>query len=147
MAEQVLEDKKCLECGENHRPGALFCYNCGSEVKEELNGNEKLPNDEYKTGPLKNLEAIEKPVGIPLETAKPSKEEKINNREKRVAVERETNLKTAASLRKRKKPEEKKQVEVVWDVPERSSHTWFVLVSLILVLFALIMLMAMLYWR
>lgn len=164
MAENVTEKSEtCLKCGADIRPGSLFCYSCGSSVSADAgseiqnNGNLKdngLPEEKYVSAAGKSafsdeFGAIEKPIGVPLDSPSvaPLKEAILEGEKKELTVEKETKLKTAASLRRRPKPTVSKTVEVVWDQPESSSHTWFVLVSLILVLFAVCMLMAMLYIR
>ena len=157
MAEQKKEN--CLKCGADIRPGALFCYSCGSAVEavtgDNVNGGAKnsvveetVVQEKFTTNPLKIPEAIEKPAGVPLETPSVQSVEKgKKNREKKLVVQKETKLKTAAALRRKPKSSERNPVEIVWEAPENSSHTWFVLAALILVLFAVVMLMGMLYLR
>ncbi|HLM02795.1 MAG TPA: hypothetical protein VK400_17215, partial [Pyrinomonadaceae bacterium] len=60
----------------------------------------------------------------------------------------ETKLKSAASLRRSgRAPVQKKTVEVVWDEPESAPNVWFLVVAFVLVLFAVGVLLAMLYIR
>ncbi|MGI8495376.1 MAG: hypothetical protein ACR2L1_08710 [Pyrinomonadaceae bacterium] len=161
MAENVTE-KGCLKCGAEFRPGSLFCYGCGTSVniafgsENQTNGNSKndfLQEEFIQTAEKEDSSdeagAIEKPIGMPLEIPlnAPLQKDILEGQNKKLAVEKETKLKTAASLRRRPKPEIRKTVEVIWQQPESSNHPWFVLVSLILVLFAVCMTMLMLYFR
>jgi hypothetical protein len=56
-------------------------------------------------------------------------------------------LKTASSLRNRPKPSLRKKVEVSWEAHENAPNIWFLVISILLTLFAGLILMAMLYIR
>ena len=62
-------------------------------------------------------------------------------------MQEQTKLKTAASLRQKPRAQEIKKVEVVWEASENAPNLWFIIVSVILVLFAAGVLLAMLYIR
>ncbi|HSK70910.1 MAG TPA: zinc ribbon domain-containing protein [Pyrinomonadaceae bacterium] len=128
MAEVIVENRICNNCEADVRKGALFCYNCGSSVAPELplpvekNGNDVLfrTDDSVEENPA------------PITT-------KTNNFDKPIekpAVLEEPKLKSAASLRKRPKSVQKKRVEIVWEEPESAPNAWFVLVGILLTLFA-----------
>ncbi len=47
MSETMVENKTCLSCGIESRSGALFCYNCGNSVTQEVDAkNEELIGDD-----------------------------------------------------------------------------------------------------
>lgn len=109
------------------RKGALFCYNCGSSVAPEIplaaekNGSDSLVRDDL-------VEENHTPITT-----------KTNNFDKPIEkppVLEEPKLKSAASLRKRPKSVQKKRVEIVWEEPESAPNAWFVLVGVLLTLFA-----------
>jgi hypothetical protein len=155
MAEKTLEKPVCQNCSADIRPGALFCYHCGSQVaaleseNSNNNGNIKLrlreeKVDKYSTGKLGFDEApIEKPSDNPfaLPVGKSSE-----TQEKVLQNEGQTPVKTAASLRKKNRAA-KKKVEIVWQPAEDSPNILFIAVSLILLLVAIVILMTMLYIR
>ena len=104
------------------RKGALFCYNCGSSVAPEI------PLAAKKNGSDDSVEENHTPVTT-----------KTNNFDKPIekpSVSEEPKLKSAASLRKRTKSVQKKRVEIVWEEPESAPNAWFVLVGVLLTLFA-----------
>lgn len=42
MAETMVENRTCLSCGAEARPGALFCYNCGNSVIQEVGSKNEI---------------------------------------------------------------------------------------------------------
>lgn len=162
MTENSVENPVCKACNANVRPGALFCYNCGSAVAPDLavetedikgavtsnlgfNGNANTENNSAKyAAPIDR--PIDKPAGNfitpPIEKNAPLKDQKLN-------VQDDKKVKTAATADAagKSRTQEIKKVEVIWEAPENSSNIWFVVASTILVLFALLILLAMLYIR
>ncbi len=39
MSETTVENRICLECGVESRPGSLFCHNCGSSVSQNIDSD------------------------------------------------------------------------------------------------------------
>lgn len=159
MADKTAEIEVCPVCGEAVRAGALFCYGCGASItadskNEAASGGEKkvdeLSGDGNNSTELKTDETVSasrlEEISVPFK--KPivkTASEVSGKREKRIIVQEETQLKTAASLRQKAKPPEKKSIEVVWEAADNSPNVWFLIVSAILVLFAVGALLAMLY--
>ncbi|HEX8247219.1 MAG TPA: zinc ribbon domain-containing protein [Pyrinomonadaceae bacterium] len=149
MTENPVENPVCSACGAPVRPQALFCYNCGTSIAPEIDASE--PRDEIfdenkaKTQPLA-AEAGENhvaPIGKPSETLVEDKPEK-----KSLPPQAETKLKSAAALRRSARtPVQKKTVEVIWDEPENAPNVWFLVAAFVLALFAVGILLAMLYIR
>jgi hypothetical protein len=156
---ETLEKQFCGACGVDIRPKALFCYNCGSQVasdkevelenehqkkisdawfKEELTENKTVENTATAAKLQKNEPLSEKPSSVKPTTTENKKGEK---------VEAAAELQTAASLKNKPKPAIKKTVEVVWEEPQSAPNLWFLIVSLLLIGFAVFVLFAMLYIR
>jgi hypothetical protein len=138
MAETLVENRTCSACGANVRSGALFCYNCGGSVAPAipvaenhkpaevvLFRDEKIVEEtpkEENNIPVSEPEILETPVEKPIE--KPN-------------IHEDAKLKSAASLRKKAKTFQKPKVEeILWTGHENAPNGWFILVALILTLFA-----------
>lgn len=149
MAE-VLNNDICEKCGAAVRPNAFFCFNCGSQVvsdeiiaAEEENENVssawfKESITDKKTEPALAQKITDK-SGVELTPL--AVEEKTKSIE-----EKAESLKTAASIRKKTKPTSPyKKVEVTWEEPQSAPNVWFLVVGLILLVFAVSLVFAMLY--
>lgn len=136
MAETLVENRICYSCGVDVRKGAVFCYNCGGEVAPEIpleTKNKNLSN----TWVHQNVAEIEQEPKF--EAKEDSKVPKVKeNTTKKQELQEYIKLDSAAAMRRKPKTIQKKRVEeVVWEEYESSaSGAWFVLVSLILTLFA-----------
>jgi hypothetical protein len=143
MAETLVENRTCSACGANVRSGALFCYSCGGSVAPAVPVAEnhkpaevvlfrdeqiveEAPEEEIiepiENVPVSEPEVLETPVEKPIE--KPT-------------IHEDAKLKSAASLRRKPKTFQKPKVEeIVWTGHENAPNGWFILVALILTLFA-----------
>jgi len=141
MPETLVENRICSACGAEVRKGALFCYHCGGSVAPEVpsSENHKPASDawfrediiEEKTEE-ENLEQIEKPAEAKTEVL-----EAADIPIQKPDVFEEAKLKSAASLRRKDRPFQKIKIEeVVWEEPENAPNGWFILVALVLTLFA-----------
>ena len=161
MVEKITENKFCRKCGVDVRPNTLFCYNCGAQVAtdEEVaaENNKSLTEkkvkaagadaEKYSTAKLeKDFSGAKnkvKPIQKPTESLnKDQASEDVYRAEKR-----ETSLKTAASMRKRPKTNQQARVRFTWENYENAPNPWFLMAAALLALFAVGMLMAMLYIR
>ena len=157
MAENVLENRVCKACKADVRPGSLFCYNCGSSVAPDLvvetkdakgystsdlefrgdiNQEKNENNSSNHVGILeKPIEKpIEKPFGIPIENNAEIKDKQIP-------------LKSAASIRQKSRTAERQTVQVVWETPQNTPNIWFIIASIALIVFTIVILLVMLYVR
>ena len=154
MAEKTVEKQVCPACGADIRPQAVFCYNCGAAVAAPDNAETEPPPREEITEDAEieskattrldenNVKTIDKSFDTVVETSKDNDDAP----EKTDTNKTETKLKSAASLRKSaRKPMQKKTVEVVWDEPESAPNLWFLVAAFVLSLFAVGILLAMLY--
>ncbi len=131
MAETLVKNKVCSACGVDVRQGSLFCYNCGSSVSADAAASEKNAGK-------KITENILFPENIAddkeLTVVKEDKPGTQNNG--KATTDEKPKLKSAASMRRKPKTIQRKRVEVVWEEPESVSNFWFILVALLLTLFA-----------
>jgi len=157
MTENPVENPVCNACGAPVRPQALFCYHCGSSVAPEIEKTDRhneamseawqreeiFDENKAKTQLLADAdENFDTPIAKPSETL-------VEDRpEKKSPVPAETKLKSAAALRRgARAATQKKTVEVIWDEPESAPNAWFLVAALVLALFAVGILLAMLYIR
>jgi hypothetical protein len=147
MAEQVLEKQDCRSCGVDIRRGALFCYNCGTSVAPDLdfqaiNSKPDAGNGGVQKSAVEKIveKPIEKPESLPFEKSSP-----IAANEKTAVGSKKLN--SAASLRQRNRTPSGKKVEIVWEEPGEGTHVWFVITAVALTVFAIVILLAMLYIR
>lgn len=120
MAEITIEKRICQKCGVAVRPDTLFCYNCGNAVGDFPTVKTRLLEEEMSAA-----------VGT----------------DKNSAVSKEVKLTSAAALRQKRETAPKKSVEVVWEEPQSAPNVWFLVVALLLTLFAVGIFVAMLYIR
>ena len=106
--------------------------------RENLKEESAEANKQRITNKLE--EPIPKPSNLPINT------NKLDGTQKPVA-EKEYNLKTAAELRQEAKTALKKPVKVSWEEPQNAPNFWFLITTLILTLFAVGILIAMIYIR
>lgn len=151
MTEKIVENQLCNSCNANVRAGSLFCYSCGSPVAP---GADDLKNKKNNLTGIKGnnnspqaVEAADAPIGRPTEKLFPETAEKAADiKNKELNVQKKSKEKNAAG-RQKSRNAEKKSVEIVWETPEDSAGIWFIAASMILVLFAVGILLAMLYIR
>ena len=131
MAETLVKNKVCSACGVDVRQGSLFCYNCGSNVTGDSAASEK---NAEKTITENILLPDDIADDKKLTVVKEDKTGTQNNG--KITADGKPKLKTAASMRRKPKTIQRKRVEVVWEEPESVSNFWFILVAVLLTLFA-----------
>ncbi len=136
MALILVENKICSACGADVRPNALFCYGCGSAVADEKKADENFTAE--KSVPVVNEGSEKNAVDETIERNEPENTI-IEEPAKPIAAE-ETKLKSAASLRRKSKSFQNKKVEIVWEEHENAPNVWFISVSVVLTIVALIVL-------
>jgi hypothetical protein len=161
MAEKLQENQFCENCGADVRLNALFCYNCGSQVatdeeiaSENQNGDGvssawfKETIAETKAPETSAVKKKKTPSNIKTKGSEPIPKpiEKLTNSDLNRVIRPKTEpLPTAASIRKKNNPFLRKKIEVTWEAPENAPNIWFLVVSVILIAFAVFILFAMLY--
>ena len=135
MAEILVENQVCNHCGADVRPTALFCYNCGSSVAPEIVIALK---DKESAGEARFRRIIaegkngDKNVQIKRIIA----EEAVDKSITQSSVQTETNLKSAAAMRRKSKTIQPKRIEVFWEEHENAPNGWFILAAILLTLTA-----------
>lgn len=137
MTETAVKNKVCRHCGADVRPDTQFCYNCGGSLAPETGNGAKdsqpnaESNNDYIPKPTTKLE--------PLETADASVSKPAIAEEPKIEKESKTEepqLQSAATMRRKSKIVEPKQVEVIWEEHENAPNLWFILAALLLTAFA-----------
>ena len=142
MAEIIVENQICNACGVDIRKGALFCYNCGGSVTPEIASPKvnKVVDENQVSARVNNTENGKKvnrtELKSELKNESVSVEEIANESMSKPEIQPETKLKSAASLRKKSKTVQKKQVEIIWEEHENAPNIWFILAAILLALFA-----------
>ena len=142
MAEILVKNQICEACGADVRPQALFCYNCGGTVAEETvetenkNGNNEISEvwrrDNIEEKAEKKTQIVESNGNVrEIETI-----EESGIKDVKPSISEQAKLKSAASLRRKAKSFQKREVEIVWEEPQNSSSVGLILIALLLAVFA-----------
>lgn len=142
MAETIVENQICNACGTDVRKGALFCYHCGGSVTPNIFSpkvnnvvdENQVSAGENNTENGKKISRTELKSKLKNETV--FVEEIADKSMSKPEIQPETKLKSAASLRKKSKPFQKKKVEIIWEEYENAPNMWFVLAAVLLTIFA-----------
>ena len=135
MAETLVEKQVCPSCAAIVRPGALFCYNCGGAVPvapekvENKNGNGAVGSNFNEKNSPPVLIKEKKTVGETIAEIGDIKTDKAE-------LSAETKLKSAATMRRKPKTFQKKEVEIVWAEQESPSSLLLIATALLLAIFA-----------
>lgn len=135
MSKTTVKKRVCNSCGADVRSNALFCYHCGSSVAPEVvialkdkqsasdtwSRENSTPGKNGNAGSLNANAIISESVDKPI--PKP-------------ALAEEPMLKSAAAMRRKPKSIQPKRVEIVWEEHENAPNFWFILVAIVLALFA-----------
>ncbi len=130
MPETVIQNSVCSACGADVRPGTLYCYNCGEAIAVVKDSEyqrietEKVTEADARVGSDNGSGAKISEAPVTAATAKPTMEE---NRP----------LKSAAAIRRRARAFERKPIEIVWEERENGANVVFVIVTVLLLLFAI----------
>lgn len=151
MTQTTAENQVCNACGVEVRKGALFCYHCGGSIAPAVAAPKIEKADENKRIPAKKTdtenEEKTKPesLGNSAENESSSVEKIAEKPIPKPELQPENNLRSAASLRKKPKPVQKKKVEIIWQEHENPPNVLFVLAALLLAAFALAVMWLALY--
>ena len=135
MAETLVENQVCNHCGADVRPTALFCYNCGSSVAPEtvIALKDKESVGEAR---LRRIIAEGKNGDKNVQIKRIIAEEAVDKSITQSSVQTETNLKSAAAMRRKSKTIQPKRIEVFWEEHENAPNGWFILGAILLTLTA-----------
>jgi len=144
MAETLVENQVCNACGADVRPGALFCYSCGKSVAQakdvDNNNNENTGDIFFHDRIAKDRKNLDNSAQEELTTVEDTPNPVKEISEKPVIkpnIQGQVKLKSAASLRRKSKTFQKKKVEILWEEHEDAPNVWFIVVAVILTVFAI----------
>lgn len=146
MTESVVETPVCEACGADVRKGSLYCYNCGGPVAPESIAAEKsqtrsAANDAWFRADIvesKKLETTRLDKGKKKKKETPVEEKPTGDAIPKAGIAEESGLRTAASLRRKGKTIERKDVEVIWEEPEPGPNLKFILATLVMLLVVIV---------
>lgn len=148
MSGTAVQQDICGACGTEIRDQALFCYHCGESV-EAIDQPIPMPEAAPKLKKGKKPPKSRRRAAVsPVES-----EESLDDSQEPTTAEtdkngkRELNLRSAASLRNKARRVEAKKVEIYWEEHESAPNTWFVVVSLLIVLFAVVIFVIAMYLK
>lgn len=141
MAEIVAESVVCDSCGADIRDGSVFCYNCGAAVSETQPCEEAAAGG--NDGPFSASELKEAAIDNDIRSAFDA----ADSESKKVLINgNPVKLRSAASLRQRKKAYSRQPVQFVWE-KSASSSPGFVIITIVLTIFTGVLLFLALYLR
>ena len=135
MAKTSVEKRVCSACGSDVRANALFCYHCGGSVAPEIVVALKDKEAASAAWFRENI-GEEKNGGDPAQDAQPIVAESVDKPIPKPAFTEEPKLKSAASMRRKPKNIQPKKIEIIWEEHENAPNVWFILVAIVLTLFA-----------
>lgn len=152
MAQTFVENKTCGVCGADIRPNALFCYNCGGAVTIETKPEEKSPEKPFVYKVKKEKVKKEPEPTVVIEETEQTRiveaaEIKESKNGKNLESKQKSELKSAASLRRKPKTLKRKTVEVVWQEHENAPNVWFISVAVVLTIIAALLLFLAMYLK
>ncbi len=146
MTESVVETPVCEACGADVRKGSLYCYNCGGPVAPESIAAEKSQTRSAANDAWYRADIVESKKLETTKLDKNKKKQKETSEEKNVSDEaipkpgiaEDAKLRTAASLRRKGKTIERRDVEVIWEEPEPGPNFKFILATLVMLLIVIV---------
>jgi DNA-directed RNA polymerase subunit RPC12/RpoP len=151
------ENIQCPDCGAAVRSGASFCFKCGKHFGLGGAGKEAAAvaadavaaepaaepaPAEFSAGPQDFSETIPDTPAILLENneGSPAPENEPSPVAKPAGVKAKPQLTSAAALRRKPKPQREK-IEMVWEQPEGTSNPVFVIGTIVIFIFVLVILL------
>ncbi|MDQ3713892.1 MAG: zinc ribbon domain-containing protein [Acidobacteriota bacterium] len=135
MAETLVENQVCNHCGADIRPASLFCYSCGSSIATEtvvdLKDKESIGEARFR-----RILAEGKNGDKTVQIKQTIIEESVDKSVARSSVQTETELKSAAEIRRKYKTIQPKRIEIVWEEHSNAPNGWFILAAILLTLTA-----------
>jgi hypothetical protein len=134
MAETSVKNPTCRHCGADVRPDTQFCYNCGGAIAPDAESVLEKENA-VKSSLRENI--IENKNG---DSSKQTNKLDIADVTGKPIEKPEVELKSAASMRRKSKIIQPKRVEIIWEEHENAPNAWFILVAVVLTIFAAVIL-------
>lgn len=134
MTETSVKNPTCRHCGADVRPDTQFCYNCGGAIAPEA---ESVLKEENAVNSLLRENTVESVNG---DSSKQTNKLDIADVTGKPIEKPEVELKSAASMRRKAKVFQPKKVEVIWEEHENAPNARYILVAVMLTIFAAVIL-------
>ena len=134
MAEISVKNSTCRHCGADVRPDTQFCYNCGGAIALEtkaVSQRETAVNTPFRENIIENVNG---------DSSKKTNKLDIADVTGKPIEKPEVELKSAASMRRQSKVIQPKKVEVIWQEHENAPNVRYILVAVVLTIFAAVIL-------
>ena len=140
MPDVLVEERTCAACGVGVRPESQYCYNCGEEIDVLPSAERPIERPDLAAGE-------EKPILMPSVTSKDSRPVSRTSAPDGQTIERDgQSFESASSLRRRTRVVERKPVEIVWE-PSSGPNLVLIISTLVLFVFAVVVIALALYYR
>lgn len=144
MSGTAVQQEVCSACGTEIRNQALFCYHCGEAVEMI---DEPIPMPETGAKLKKGRKRAVREVSEDESDELDESSEELQSGKRGKNGKRDLNLRTAASLKNKARRVEPKRVEIYWEEHESAPNSWFLLVSLLIVVFTIIIFVLAMYLK
>lgn len=145
MAGTVVKKEVCRSCGVEVRETSSFCYACGETILAETEPDIVRVDMQILSG---NGSLDREAPSIEIEATQVSEEPaaEVISGNALQANEDKTKIRSAASFRRKAKAYNRKPVEIAW-VQREGSPRAFIIVSIVLIVFAAVLLALALYLK
>lgn len=143
MAETIIEQATCENCGADVRENTLFCYKCGSRVAPGSEAETEATPEEpqHITGEANG--SPESEISEETRSALDDLAEKLKGDE----ADNADLLAQASAERRKKRSSLRKKREMVWQAVDDGSNLVFILVTLFICVITAAIVFLMVYWK
>lgn len=146
MAETLVDNGTCAECGTEIRTAALFCYHCGAAVEQVEKAKEGRKPGKKKGKKKRSVKDLDSGGDFDLDNDPDKSFDKVETSPEKNGAG-EINLSSAASIRNKARRIQRKRVEIYWEEHENAPNTGFLGVSVVLVLFTIVIFLIAMYLK
>ena len=139
MPDVLVDERTCAACGVGVHPESQYCYNCGEELDVRSDSGRPIERPDLAA-------ETERPILMPTFASKDSAPvSRLSNADGAKEKSNEQ-LEPASSLRRRTRVMERKPREIVWE-PAGGPNVVLIISTLLLVIFAAVVIALALYYR
>jgi len=139
MPDVLVNERTCAACGVGVRPESQYCYNCGEEIDAAPDSERPIERPDLAAD-------AEKPILMPTFASKDSAPVSRVNTVDGAKEKSNEPLEPASALRRRTRIMELKPREIVWE-PAGGPNVVLIISTLVLVIFAAVVIALALYYR
>jgi hypothetical protein len=143
MAETIIEQAACENCGADVRDNTLFCYKCGSRVVAEPESEADATPEEPQHITGETNGSAEPEISDETRSALDDLAEKLKGDD----AENADLLAQASAERKKKRSSLRKKREMVWQAADDGSNLIFILATLFIVLVTAAIVFLLVVWK